>query len=443
MKMFSLFLTFILGLSILMQPLQACDSFLKKGYPEECKIQDRYNKLKAGFDKHGVDIDFLTEFRAIRFIARRDMVRTIKENKSGFLTWDIYAPKPKTWLKWEEGNFHRSIVSAEMKCLSDKGKGWKFSTSSLAKLHLKTIGGGLAGPMEKIPLLADFFPKPGEIRHGKHFNSGFMIKKWMGGPLTKEEYKLVKNFEIMDKSGKPLVRTTLVFRQPDLKKYIGRIKGKTKLGKYLAGKFKGGKLGQYLTKKFKGGAVGQVGYLRSKQVPYEMTRLFKHINEALRFYKAGKKTSGDPDYNDFNYKRTPLQLVADLQRRYIAIHPFHEGNGRMSRFIQDMLLQLFKLPPSPAGDLQSDVLTTNSVYRKETVNAFELAMNNLESCLKQYDKGGKVEPRCTHMYEAHKSESDKIKAGKKKFYALYKKSINDIKKTEKPTCISKDDLNNL
>ena len=54
-----------------------------------------------------------------------EKITTIKEKPKGFLTWDIYSPAPKTWLKWEEGNFHRSIVSAEMQCLSDKGKGWK------------------------------------------------------------------------------------------------------------------------------------------------------------------------------------------------------------------------------------------------------------------------------------------------------------------------------
>ncbi|MEE2744681.1 MAG: hypothetical protein VYD54_12280, partial [Bdellovibrionota bacterium] len=121
----------------------------------------------------------------------------------------------------------------------------------------------------------------------------------------------------------------------------------------------------------------------------------------------------------------------------------HEGNGRMSRFIQDMLLSLFNLPASPAGDLQSDVLTTNAVYRKETVEAFRLAMTNLETCLKQYDKGGKVEPRCTHMYEAHASESDTIKAGKAKFYKSFKDSIASIKGSEKPSCISKKSLQAL
>ena len=428
MRKISIF-SFCLIFCFLLQPLKACDDFLKK-YKTECDIQNRYLKLKAGFEKHGVDVDFITEFRAIRFIARRDMKRTIEKKPGGFLTWDIYDPAPKTWLKWEEGNFHRSIVSAEMQCLSDKGKGWKFSTASLAKLHKKTIGGGLAGPMEKIPLVEKLFPKPGEVRRRGHANSGFMVQKWMKRPLTKEEYSLIKNFELKDKDGNPLVRTTMLFRQPNLKKYLNRFSEKSKLASYLS-------------KKFKGGAVGQVGYLRSKQVPYEMARLFKHINEAIRFYKTGKKTRGDSDFNDFDYKRNPLQLVADLQRRYIAIHPFHEGNGRMSRFIQDMLLSLFNLPASPAGDLQSDVLTTNAIYRKETVEAFKLAMTNLETCLKQYDKGGKVEPRCTHMYEAHSSESDSIKASKAKFYKTFKDSIASIKSSEKPSCISREKLKSL
>ena len=407
----------------------SCDRFLQK-YKTECDIQNRYLKLKAGFKKHNVDIDFLTEFRAIRFIARRDMKRTIKEKPKGFLTWDIYSPAPKTWLKWEEGNFHRSIVSAEMQCLSNKGKGWKFSTASLEKLHEKTIGGGLAGPMEKIPIVKGLFPKPGEIRKRGHANSGFMVRKWMKRPLNKQEVGLIKNFELKDKDGNPLVRTTMLFQIPDVGNYIKKYS-------------KTSRFGSFLSKKFRGQAYGQVGYLRSKRVPYEMARLFKHINEAIRFYKTGKRTSGDSDFDDFDYKRTPLQVVADLQRRYIAIHPFHEGNGRMSRFIQDMLLQLFKLPPSPAGDLQSDVLTTNAVYRKETVEAFKLAMTNLESCLKQYDKGGKVEPRCTHMYEAHSSESESIKADKNKFLKVFNDSISKIKSSEKTKCIGKSKLQSL
>ncbi|MEE2743881.1 MAG: hypothetical protein VYD54_08245, partial [Bdellovibrionota bacterium] len=68
---------------------------------------------------------------------------------------------------------------------------------------------------------------------------------------------------------------------------------------------------------------------------------------------------------------------------------------------------------------------------------------NLETCLKQYDKGGKVEPRCTHMYEAHSSESDSIKASKAKFYNTFKDSIASIKSSEKPSCISREKLKSL
>ena len=72
MKRFLMVITFGMIISSLFSEAYSCDNFLKK-YKAECDIQTRYLKLKEGFKKHNVDVNFLTEFRAIRFIARRDM----------------------------------------------------------------------------------------------------------------------------------------------------------------------------------------------------------------------------------------------------------------------------------------------------------------------------------------------------------------------------------
>lgn len=49
---------------------------------------------------------------------------------------------------------------------------------------------------------------------------------------------------------------------------------------------------------------------------------------------------------------SPVDFIADLQRRYISMHPFGDGNGRTSHFLQDIVMRALDLPFAPTGSLR-------------------------------------------------------------------------------------------
>jgi hypothetical protein len=82
--------------------------------------------------------------------------------------------------------------------------------------------------------------------------------------------------------------------------------------------------------------------------------------------------------------RPPVDNMAYYQRWFVAIHPFGDGNGRTSRFLEDILSRHYDMPYVPAGDLQNDVLTAPDEYAAQTRAAINQMLVKLEDCLQQH-----------------------------------------------------------
>lgn len=77
---------------------------------------------------------------------------------------------------------------------------------------------------------------------------------------------------------------------------------------------------------------------------------------------------------------SPIELAAFVQRWFVTVHPFGDGNGRTSRVVQDMLLAGFNLPFAPSGDLYNDATTEWSSYLEQTYKTTESMLAALEYC---------------------------------------------------------------
>ncbi len=65
--------------------------------------------------------------------------------------------------------------------------------------------------------------------------------------------------------------------------------------------------------------------------------------------------------------------------------PFSEGNGRTSRFMQELVLTALGLPHGSSGDLMDiDVLTPFPKYYQTAMSSTTNLMSSMESCLEQY-----------------------------------------------------------
>lgn len=53
----------------------------------------------------------------------------------------------------------------------------------------------------------------------------------------------------------------------------------------------------------------------------------------------------------------PYRLAAELQQRYVSIHPWYDYNGRSSRILMNWSLENHGLPPSAPSDFDKDILS--------------------------------------------------------------------------------------
>lgn len=78
---------------------------------------------------------------------------------------------------------------------------------------------------------------------------------------------------------------------------------------------------------------------------------------------------------------TPRELALFVQQTIVRIHGFHDGNGRTSRYMQDLVLALFDMPAIPSGDLQVDDMTMLSEnYYELATRASEQQLQVLDAC---------------------------------------------------------------
>jgi hypothetical protein len=62
----------------------------------------------------------------------------------------------------------------------------------------------------------------------------------------------------------------------------------------------------------------------------------------------------------------PVNAAADFQRRFVALHPFGDSNGRTSRVVMNRILAEFDMPPAIYSDQNRDLSTSQDDWRTET-----------------------------------------------------------------------------
>ncbi len=341
-----------------------CDPQLE-AFQSECILQCQFNALKDAFKKYGIDPEYLTEFRSRRLIAGKDFKpSTTVRGQEIFRPWEIYKPKPKTWVEWERGNFFREQLSKALDSRQKTEGQWELKLQDLQLLHRKYLDKDLVTPTPFLYRWKSFqkkYPLPGTLRQEGSTDSGFTATVSLEDLKGLQELQETKTRE----TGEPYIN----------------LKVKRKLGwKFQV----------------------EVKYLKPYQTEKATIDLLNEINQGVSGFIS--KTKND---------ESPIGFAARIQRTFIAIHPFHEGNGRMSRFIQDLISKKLNLPLIPGGNIQQDVSTRLDRYQAKTRDEVASSLLRLSGCLREYQdkecysklpenkQSLSISGRCKPIYEDH------------------------------------------
>jgi hypothetical protein len=97
------------------------------------------------------------------------------------------------------------------------------------------------------------------------------------------------------------------------------------------------------------------------------------------------------DGQDANGKLVdPIRFAAETQRKFVALHPFNKGNGRVSRWVMDYIMLRHGLPPILVKDMNQDLSTDNDQYVLQARQGVNEALKIMEDCLAKIESGEDV-----------------------------------------------------
>ncbi len=316
---------------------------------ELCAAADRYAELKDEFlNRWNVDIETLSEYRALRFIARRDWEAALARNE-----WRprmIYSPAPQTWDYWEQGDLVRKSLAMKI----------SLKVGDLKDLHeAALIGRIMSWPARYLKGAG-----PGRIRHMRwQMPPSFSVMCKDG--MDQKTFSHLSNFDIFDQRGEPLIR--LMKRTERLPRAMGggeRLPYRCSDGVHFNASF---------------------NYLQSHKVKRELKRWLEAYNHLRLWLWQGDRS-----------RENGIAEIAHLQRWLVSIHPFGDGNGRVSRWLQDNATNDLGLPYVASGDLQNDISTPAADYEHRFRAVILEQMQRLEECRNDWSatQGAPLSLRC-------------------------------------------------
>lgn len=339
MKAFSKYI--FIGLLFIQNAVWACDDALKT-FPRDCHIQDRYHNLKNQFALQNVNIEDVVEYRVVRFVDRynweRAKLATIKPH-------DIYKPAPDTWIVWDAGI--RDVMNKYGK------KNSLFFENEIDYMALSYIN--------KVLLTNDFL----NLNVKDHITDQ---------KLNAGEYRKDGNSAVGFNS--PNVDYTMMIQSSEVALEAFQFSFETKAGASFS-----------TILKERGVLNADHAHFRS-EMKMDTSKNFVYYTPSNVSYQRVEWVLQFLKYNLEKYKQgtplmTPYELAAFVQKWFVSIHPFADGNGRTSRALQDLILAHFDLPFVPAGDLQNDATEVLNTYIDRTYLKVEESLSRLELCFNQ------------------------------------------------------------
>ena len=354
--------TFII-LLILGHSTFACDASIEK-FSRDCWMQDRLLKIRETYAAKGINVDEIGEYKALRFIDRNSWE---KAKRLSTAPLDIYEPAPDTWKVWESGI---DSIFKNIPATLDK--------NTFAQINTVLLTNGTTSIKDKI---SDQSKLPGEFREKTDKSVGFCAE--FG---TTDRYReAIRNSEdSMDRYLKRWESETGV-RFSDI---VLNEKGPAASDANLLSEMN-------VTKRSCNQGRGMfVEYSQSYRVKDQIEWIRIFIKNNLQAFQRNEA------------KIAPVELAAVVQKWFVSVHPFADGNGRTSRAVQELIMHNFGLPFIPGGDLQNDATEDVDKYIENTYKALDTMLTVLEMCANDRDKTD-IPRACQTIQELNTRNNDK------------------------------------
>ena len=329
---------------------------LFKKLENECQLQMEYSQLRSkGFSLDTpVDIDNISIVKALRFIDI-DSYRK-KGLQNNIEVPFIYQPasfagdEKRTdlvWRNWQKGIANISYLGTLL-----RNGDYSVSLQDLKDSHKNFYQLGLKGIDSD-----DFYNSPGEFKQPKH-----------GQPEPYERVLLTDRFNTWQIKSKPeSERIKKAFEKINNKMFsMGLLPG-------VAWVDNNGRIANLL-------AYSNDNYVQTGPMELilpNMTYWVSFLNEYINIIRDSYINI--PSYYPL---MSPLEFTTFMQQWLVIVHPFHDGNGRTSRYWQDVLLKTFKLPYAPSGKLANDSDVYFSDYYATVYEELVEQNNIISNCLK-------------------------------------------------------------
>ena len=305
-------------------------------FPRDCRLQDRLRSVKADLKAKGIDADEVAEYRVLRFIDRGSWEKA----KAARTAPDhVYNPAPATWEVWDAGIRH--IFANPDMHMNDT------DFAEMNKVLLTNGNDNVKDPN------TDRTKKPGEYRIGSDLGIGFCHANVRDSvPLLNRAARSNLLFQSRWEKKTGMTIRQLMMENGALSPAAATLEAK-------------------MTQSENPNCMAPhswVNFIPTLEVKQQLSwlRIFTETNlQMIRDHKAAT---------------SPVELAAFVQRWFVTIHPFSDGNGRTSRAVQDVFLAGFDLPFAPAGDLYNDATTEWDTYLEQTYKTMESMLAVLESC---------------------------------------------------------------
>lgn len=322
-----------------------------------CEVADRYSKVKAELSALGLAPDRIVDAIAPRFIHPRDWARLRAERD--YDPWKIYEPAPETWRDWERARLE--VDTAAAKNLAN-GAAPRISLDWMKSLHsfaTKNELARLAGKFRGVDVFGYSLDRSTALpvaaiqeleRTGYRNRKGKTLIRW----------KSTLCYDEVDSSYRPNADGSEI-TQDEIERQYRTIEG------YRPRTFLDAK-----------GVERQCGYARYAQV--------RDIRSELESWERDLNARAAAASSDPNVD--PVLTAARAQKWFVTIHPFYDGNGRLSRFAMDYFLQSVGLPPALLAEPDDDLFASEEEWAIQVGSGVERVLGILESCVREPSRPG-------------------------------------------------------